>query len=30
MTAENTPKTTWSVINNESGKVKNKNHTPLM
>jgi len=30
MTAENKSKTTWSIINNESGKDKNKNHTPLM
>ena len=30
MTAENKPKTTWSIINNESRKVKNKNHTPLI
>lgn len=30
MTDENKPKTTLSIINNESGKVKNKNHTPLI
>lgn len=29
MTAENKSKTTWSIINIESGKGKNKNHTPL-
>jgi len=30
MTAENKSQTSWSIINNESGKVKNKHHTPLM
>jgi hypothetical protein len=30
MTAENKSKTAWSIINNNSGKGKNKNHTPLM
>lgn len=30
MTAENKSKTCWSIVNNEPGKVKNKNHTPLI
>jgi hypothetical protein len=30
MTAENKSKTTWSIKNNELGKVKNNHHTPLM
>jgi hypothetical protein len=30
MTAENKSKTAWSIINNESEKNKNKNHTPQM
>jgi hypothetical protein len=30
MTPENKPQTAWSIINFESGKFKNKNHTPLM
>lgn len=30
MTAENKSKTTWSIINKEPGKGKNKNCTPLM
>lgn len=30
LTTENKSKTTWSIINNESGKGKNKNHKPLM
>jgi hypothetical protein len=30
MTAENKPKTTGSITNNKSEKVKYKNHTPLM
>jgi predicted transcriptional regulator len=30
MTAESKPKTAWSIINNESEKGKNKNHTPRM
>jgi hypothetical protein len=29
MTAENISKTTWSIVNNEMGKVKN-NNTPLI
>jgi hypothetical protein len=30
MTPENKSHTTWGIINFESGKFKNKNHTPLM
>jgi hypothetical protein len=30
MTAENKSKITWNILNNELGKVKNNNHTPLM
>jgi hypothetical protein len=29
-TAENKPETTWSIVNNEIGKVKNNNNTPLI
>lgn len=30
MTAANKSQASWSIINNESRKVKNKYHTPLM
>jgi hypothetical protein len=29
MTAENKPKTTWRIINNASGNIKNKSYTPM-